>query len=74
MTLRSSECPADLEKVAEGYVMRTLREEQAIAFGDHFASCESCMTILYKMVDCVDAMRAAAKALRAGPLRASSAS
>ena len=62
MTLHSSECPVDLEKVAEAYFMGTLPEEQANAFEDHYAACESCTTILYKTVDYVDAVRAAAKA------------
>jgi anti-sigma factor RsiW len=65
--LHSSECPPDLEKVSEAYVMGTLPAEQAIAFEDHYAACESCTTILYKTVDYVDAMRAAAKTLRSGP-------
>jgi hypothetical protein len=62
VTLHSSECPTDLEKVAEAYVMGILPEKQATAFEDHYAACESCTTILYKTVDYVDAVRAAAKA------------
>jgi anti-sigma factor RsiW len=57
--LHSSECPVDLEKVAEAYVRYTLPKEQAIAFEDHYATCETCATVLYKTVDYVDAMRAA---------------
>jgi anti-sigma factor RsiW len=55
--LHSSECPADLEKVAEAYVMGTLPEEQAIAFEEHYAACDNCATALYKTADYVDAMR-----------------
>jgi hypothetical protein len=54
--LHSSECPVDLEEVAEAYVRYTLPEEQAVAFEDH-ATCETCATVLYKTVDNVDAMR-----------------
>ena len=57
MTLHSSQCPADLEKVAEAYVMGTLSEEQAIAFENHYAACDTCATALYKTADYVDAMR-----------------
>jgi anti-sigma factor RsiW len=61
VTLHSSECPVDLEEVAEAYVRYTLPEEQAIAFEDHYATCETCATVLYKTVDYVDAVRAVAK-------------
>jgi anti-sigma factor RsiW len=64
--LHSSECPVDLEEVAEAYVRCTLPEEQAIAFEDHYATCETCATVLYKTADYVDAMRAAAKTLWSG--------
>ena len=47
--------------------MGTLPEEQAIAFEDHYAACDTCATALYKTADYVDAMRAAAKTLRSGP-------
>ena len=57
MTLHSSECPADLEKVAEAYVMGTLPEEQAVVFEDHYSECVTCATSLYKTADYVDAMR-----------------
>ena len=67
MKLNSTECPVDLEQVAEAYVMGTLPEEQAIAFENHYAACETCATALYKTADYVDAMRAAAKTLRSGP-------
>jgi anti-sigma factor RsiW len=67
VTLHSSECPVDLEEVAEAYVRGTLPKEQAIAFEDHYAICETCATVLYKTVDYVDAMRAAAKTLRSEP-------
>ena len=67
MKLHSSECPVDLAKVAEAYVMGGLPEEQATAFENHYADCDSCATALYKTADYVDAMRAAAKALRSGP-------
>jgi anti-sigma factor RsiW len=63
----SSECPVDLEEVAEAYVRYTLPEVQAIAFEDHYATCETCAAVLYKTVDYLDAMRAAAKTLRSGP-------
>ena len=65
--LHSNECPVDLEEVAEAYVRCTLPEEQAIAFEDHYATCETCATVLYKTIDYVDAMRAAAKTLRSEP-------
>jgi len=63
----SSECPVDLEEVAEAYVRYTLSEEQAIAFEDHYATCETCATVLYKTVDYVDAMRAAANGAAGRP-------
>jgi hypothetical protein len=37
--------------------MGTLPEEQAIAFENHYAACDSCATALYKTADYVDAMR-----------------
>jgi anti-sigma factor RsiW len=55
--LRSSECPVDLEKVAEAYVMGTLPEEQATAFESHYAARDTCATALYKTADYVDAVR-----------------
>ena len=61
MKLHSSECPVDLDEVAQGYVLGTLSTEQAIAFEDHYAACDTCATVLYKTVDYVDAMRAAAR-------------
>jgi len=66
--LKLVECPSDLEEVAEAYVMGTLPKEQTIAFEDHYAACDPCATVLYKAADRVDAMRAAAKVLRSGPL------
>ena len=57
MRLYSSECPVDLEKVADAYLMKTLPEEQAIAFESHYAACDICATALYKTADYVDAMR-----------------
>jgi anti-sigma factor RsiW len=61
MKLHSSECPVDLNGVAEAYVMGTLPRPQAVAFEDHYAACDTCATVLYKTVDFVDAMRAAAR-------------
>jgi anti-sigma factor RsiW len=61
MRLHSSECPVDLDEVAHSYVLGTLPTEQAIAFEDHYAACDTCATVLYKTVDYVDAMRAAAR-------------
>ena len=46
--------------------MGTLPEEQAAAFENHYAGCDTCATTLYKTADYVDAMRSAAKALRSG--------
>jgi anti-sigma factor RsiW len=57
VTLKPIECPTDLEKVAEAYVMGTLPEEQAVAFENHYAACDSCATALYKTANYVDAMR-----------------
>jgi anti-sigma factor RsiW len=74
VTLDSNECPAGIEDVAEAYVMGTLSDEQAVAFEDHYAACDTCATVLYKTADYVDAMRAAAKKLRAEPSRAASTS
>jgi len=51
------ECPADLEKVAEAYVMGTLPEEQATAFEKHWADCDTCATALYETANYVDATR-----------------
>jgi anti-sigma factor RsiW len=67
MTVHSSKCPVDLDEVAEGYVLGLLPTEQAIAFEDHYATCEACATVVYKTVDYVDSMRAAAKTLRSQP-------
>jgi hypothetical protein len=61
MKLHSSECPVDLDEVAQGYVLGTLPTEQAIAFENHYLACETCATVLHKTVDYVDAMRAAAR-------------
>jgi anti-sigma factor RsiW len=46
--LEPDECPADLEEIAEAYIMGTLPEEQAIVFEDHYAACDTCATALYK--------------------------
>ena len=45
MRLHSSECPVDLDEVAQGYVLGTLPTEQAIAFEDHYAACDTCATV-----------------------------
>ena len=37
--------------------MGTLPEEQAFAFENHYATCDTCATALYKTADHVDAMR-----------------
>jgi hypothetical protein len=50
--------------------MGMLAEEQAIAFEDHYAACDTCATVLYKTADYADAMHAVAKTLRSGLLRA----
>ena len=47
--------------------MRRLPEEQAIAFEDHYAACDTCATALYKTADYVDAMRAVSRSVRSGP-------
>jgi anti-sigma factor RsiW len=65
--LELNECPADLQEVAEAYVMGTLPEEQAIAFEDHYAACDTCATALYKTADYVHAVHADAKTLRSVP-------
>ena len=62
-----SECPVDLEKVAEAYVMGTLPEKQASAFENHYATCDTCATALYKTADYVDTMRGAARTMRSEP-------
>jgi anti-sigma factor RsiW len=62
--LEPNECPADLEEVAEVYVMGTLPEEQAIAFEEHYAACDTCATALYKTADYIDAMRGEARTMR----------
>ena len=67
MRLHSSECPVDLDEVAQGYVMGTLPTEQAVAFEDHYLACDTCATVLYKTVDYVDAMRAAARKIPSEP-------
>ncbi len=67
MKLHSSECPVDLDEVAQGYVLGTLPTEQAIAFEDHYLACETCATVLYKTVDYVDVMRAAARKTESKP-------
>ena len=68
MKLHSSECPVDLDEVAQGYVLGTLPTEQAIAFEGHYLACETCATVLYKTADYVDAMRAAARKIQSDPL------
>jgi anti-sigma factor RsiW len=65
--LEPNECPADLQEVAEAYVMGTLPEEQAIAFEDHYAACDTCATELYKTAAYVHALHAAAKTRRSVP-------
>jgi anti-sigma factor RsiW len=42
-------------------VLGTLPTEEAIAFEEHYLACDTCATVLYKTVDYVDAMRAAAR-------------
>jgi anti-sigma factor RsiW len=68
MKLHSGECPVDLDEVAQGYVMGTLPTEQAIAFEDHYAACDTCATVLYKTADYADTIRAAARKLRSEAL------
>ena len=67
MKLHSSECPVDLDEVAQGYVLGTLPTEQAIAFEEHYLACDTCATVLYKTVDYVDAMRTTARKIPSKP-------
>jgi hypothetical protein len=57
-------CPADLQEVAEAYLMHRLSEEEVDAFEVHYFACADCATILQKAAACVEAIRAAALKLR----------
>jgi anti-sigma factor RsiW len=63
----SNKCPPDQEAVAEAYLIGALPKEQATAFEDHFAACNSCATVLQRTAEYVDAMRAAGRKLRSEP-------
>ncbi len=67
MTADFNQCPNNPEEVAEAYVMGTLSAEQATAFENHYVGCNRCALVLQKVVEYVDAMRAAAKKMRDEP-------
>jgi uncharacterized protein YgiB involved in biofilm formation len=58
-------CPADLQEVAEAYFMHRLPEDQVDAFEEHYFACPDCAIILQKTGACLEAMRAAARKVRA---------
>jgi hypothetical protein len=65
--VHSNECPVELEKVAEAYVMGLLPKEQAIEFEDHFTDCDTCATEVYEIADYAGAMNAEARNVRWEP-------
>ena len=60
-------CPANVEEVAEAYVMGTLPEEQRSVFEEHYLACAACTTVLERVAAYIDAMQAAARKLRPEP-------
>jgi len=65
----TSPCPADLEEIAEAYVMGSLPHDEVLAFEDHYAGCPACATVLQEAAVYVTAVRGAARELRAAPPR-----
>jgi hypothetical protein len=66
------QCPADIEEVAEAYLMHRLAEDQVEAFEEHYFACAACATVIHR-VAAVAASRAAARKLRPDSPRPSSA-
>jgi anti-sigma factor RsiW len=51
--------------MAEAYAMGTLNAADAGAFEDHYIACAACATALQEIAGYVDAMKSAARRLRA---------
>jgi len=57
----SKECPADVEDLAEAYVMGKLTAGEAATFEDHYVGCNNCAMVLQQAAEYVEAMREAAR-------------
>ncbi len=64
MPLDHSQCPADVEEVAEAYSMDTLPEADAEAFNEHLLICAKCRAAVEAADVYVRAMRDAGAKLR----------
>ena len=60
----SSQCPLDLDEVAEAYILGTLSKAEASAFEKHYIGCPECASRLDFMEDFVASFRQAAERLR----------
>jgi hypothetical protein len=60
-------CPVDPDEVAEAYCMGTLDRAAAIAFEDHYITCNRCVEIVEATERYVRAMRVTAARLRPAP-------
>ena len=61
------ECPDNAEVAAEAYILGTLTAEQATAYEDHYLSCETCATVVFKTAHFFDQMNSAAQKVREDP-------
>ena len=65
MALLPDHCPADPKEVAEAYVMENLPEADLAAFEEHLLICPGCRAAVEDADQYVEAMREAARRLRA---------
>jgi hypothetical protein len=61
--MTSNDCPADLDDVAEAYIIGALPAEQVITLEAHYSDCARCRAAILGTAEYVDAMRAATKTL-----------
>ena len=66
MNQDSSPCPAEVEEIAENYVMGTLPGPEKVAFEEHYVGCNRCAKVLQHAAEYVETMRRAAKTVREG--------
>ena len=64
MNLPRDACPADLDELAERYVLGFLSGEGAAAFEDHYITCPHCADVVQATDDYVRAMGAAGREVR----------
>jgi anti-sigma-K factor RskA len=69
MNVPRDACPADLDELAERYVLGFLSGEDAAAFEDHYITCPHCADVVQATDDYVRAMGEAAREIRAKQAR-----